>query len=92
MAEPVSGPVLRAISDPLRLTLMVALEARELTVAELAAALRVEEPAVERAVSVLHDAGLVRAGAAPGRLRATGGGWAEIARRLRTLDRESRDG
>jgi DNA-binding transcriptional ArsR family regulator len=92
MAEPVSGPVLRAISDPLRLTLMVALEARELTVAELAVALRVDEPAIERAVAVLHDAGLVRAGAAPGRLRATGGGWAEIARRLRALDRESRDG
>jgi DNA-binding transcriptional ArsR family regulator len=92
MAEPVSGPVLAAIADPLRLMILVALEARQQTVAELAAAMGTPEPEVERAIAVLYDAGLVRGGDGPGRLRATGRGWLEIARRLRTLDRESRDG
>jgi DNA-binding transcriptional ArsR family regulator len=92
MAEPVSGPVLAAIADPLRLTVLIALETRQQTVAELAVALEAPEPAVERAIAVLYDAGLVRRGDGPGRLRATGRGWLEIARRLRTLDRESRDG
>jgi DNA-binding transcriptional ArsR family regulator len=90
MAEPVSGPVLAAISHPLRLAILVVLEAREQSVPELARTLAVREPELEQAVAVLHDAGLVRAGGEPGRLRVAGRGWAEIARGLRALDRDSR--
>jgi DNA-binding transcriptional ArsR family regulator len=90
MAEPVSGPVLAAIGHPLRLALLVALEAREQTPAELAAATGAGEPEVERALAVLSDAGLVRGGGRAGRLRTTGRGWAEVERRLGALDRASR--
>ncbi|HWI72905.1 MAG TPA: hypothetical protein VNT55_13205 [Baekduia sp.] len=92
MAEPVSGPVLAAIAHPLRLALLVVLEAGEQPVVGLAAATGAGEAEVERAVAVLYDAGLVRGGTAPGRLRTTGRGWAEIARRLGELDRASRGG
>jgi DNA-binding transcriptional ArsR family regulator len=90
MAEPVSGPVLAAIAHPLRLALLVTLEAGERSVGELAAAAGVGEAEVERAIAVLYDAGLVRRGARAGRLRTTGRGWAEIAQRLEALDRASR--
>jgi DNA-binding transcriptional ArsR family regulator len=90
MAEPVSAPVLAAIANPLRLALLVALERREGTPAELAAATGATEPAVEQALSVLHDVGLVANGARRGTLRTTGRGWAEVAARLARLDESSR--
>jgi DNA-binding transcriptional ArsR family regulator len=90
MAEPISADVLAAIAHPLRLAILVALEARELTVAELAIAVRATEPEVEQAVAVLHDAGLVRDAAARGRLRAASPGWVAIAQQLRRLADDSR--
>jgi DNA-binding transcriptional ArsR family regulator len=92
MAEPVSGPLLAAIAHPLRLALLVVLETGERGVGELAAATGAGEAEVERAIAVLYDAGLVRGGTSAGRLRTTGRGWAEIARRLAELDRASRGG
>jgi DNA-binding transcriptional ArsR family regulator len=91
MAEPVSAPVLAAIAHPLRLALLVALDRREGTPAELAAATGVTEPAVEQALAVLSDAGLVTRGRrGAGRLTTTGRGWTEVARRLAALDQASR--
>lgn len=91
MAEPVPASVLAAIAQPLRLALLVALERRPASPSELAAATRASEPAVEQALAVLHDAGLVAT--APGderRFRATGRGWADVAGALIVLDRASR--
>lgn len=90
MDEPVAAPVLAAIANPLRLALLVALEQREGTPAELAAATGATEPAVEQALAVLHEAGLVADGVRHGALRATGSGWAEVAARLASLDEASR--
>jgi hypothetical protein len=89
MAEPVPGPVLGALANPLRLALLVALEQREGTPAELAAATGATEPAVEQALAVLHDAGLVTGGTRRGALRTTGRGWAEVAARLTALGQAS---
>jgi DNA-binding transcriptional ArsR family regulator len=90
MAESVPGPVLGALAHPLRLALLVALEQREGTPAELAAATRATEPAVEQALAVLHDAGLVTSGTRRGALRTTGQGWAEVAARLTALGEAGR--
>ncbi|HET6510165.1 MAG TPA: ArsR family transcriptional regulator [Baekduia sp.] len=92
MAEPVPARVLAAIAHPLRLALLVALEAREGTPAELAAATGVTEPEVEQALAVLHDVGLVAAGTRRGALATTGRGWAEVAVRLARLDDAGRQG
>ena len=88
MAEPVSAPVLAAIAHPLRLALLVILERREATPAELAAATDVPEPLVEQALGTLSEAGLVDQG--PRGMRTTGRGWTEVARRLSALDQASR--
>jgi hypothetical protein len=56
----------------------------------LAAATGATEPAVEQALAVLHEAGLVADGVRHGALRATGSGWAEVAARLASLDEASR--
>jgi DNA-binding transcriptional ArsR family regulator len=90
MAEPVPGPVLGALANPLRLSLLVALEQREGTPAELAAATGATEPAVEQALAVLYDAGLVTRGTRRGALRTTGRGWADVAVRLNALGDASR--
>jgi DNA-binding transcriptional ArsR family regulator len=84
MAAPVPADVLRAIAHPLRLALLVALEEREQAPADLATALGATEPAIAEQLAVLHDAGLVTAGSAPG-LHRTVPGWAEIAKRLGAL-------
>jgi hypothetical protein len=88
MAEPVPAPVLAAIAQPLHLALLVALERRPSTAPELAVATRVAEPAVEQALAVLHDAGLVTT--AGGRFRTTGRGWGDVAGALIALNRASR--
>lgn len=91
MAEPVSAAVLAAIAQPLRLALLVALERRPSTAAELAAATQTSEPAVEQSLAVLYDAGLVTlARGADRRFRTTGRGWADVAGALILLDRASR--
>ena len=51
MAEPVPAAVLAAIAEPLRLALLVALERRRSTAAELAAGPGRDEPVVEQALS-----------------------------------------
>jgi DNA-binding transcriptional ArsR family regulator len=84
MAAPVPADVLRAIAHPLRLALLVALEDHEQAPAELAVALETTEPAVSQHLAVLHDAGLVTEGSAPG-LHRTVAGWNEIAARLERL-------
>jgi regulatory ArsR family protein len=88
MAEPVPAPVLAAIAQPLHLALLVALEGRPSSPAELAVATRVAEPSVEQALAVLHDAGLVTT--TGNVFRATGRGWADVAGALRALERASR--
>jgi len=84
MAEPVPADVLQAISHPLRLALLVALERREQSADDLAAALDVGPPALTHHLALLRRAGLVHDGARPGDLRAAAG-WAEIAEALRRL-------
>lgn len=87
MAEPVSADVLRALSHPLRLALLVALEEHgPQTAAELAAALGMGEGEVHQHLAPLHDAGLIIDGEPDARLRAVGDGWASIARQLRALE------
>jgi len=91
MAEPISAAVYAAISDPLRLALLVALERRPSTPSELAAVTSAREPLVERALGVLYDAGLVTTHrGADRRFRTTGRGWADVAGALILLDRASR--
>jgi DNA-binding transcriptional ArsR family regulator len=90
MAEPVSAAVFAAISDPFRLALLVALERRPSTPAELAAVTSAREPLVERALGVLYDAGLVTTSSADRRFRTTGRGWSDVAGALILLDRASR--
>jgi DNA-binding transcriptional ArsR family regulator len=84
MAAPVPADVLRAIAHPLRLALLVALEDHEQAAAELATAVDATEPSVSHHLGILHDAGLVTDGSAPG-LHRTVPGWAEIATRLGAL-------
>lgn len=84
MPEPVPADVLQAISHPLRLALLVALERREQSAADLATTLDVRPPAITHHLALLRRAGLVHDGAHPGTLRAAAG-WAEIAERLRRL-------
>ncbi|HWI73354.1 MAG TPA: ArsR family transcriptional regulator [Baekduia sp.] len=85
MDEPVSADVLRALSHPLRLAALVALEAREQTTAELAAHLGVPEPELMHHLVILRGAGLVEDAATRDRMRAAGHGWATIAAHLRRL-------
>lgn len=92
MAEPVPGSVLSAIAHPLHLAVLVALEQREGTPAELAAATGATEPAVEQALAALHTAGLVTSGSRRGALRTTGRGWAEVVARLTRLGEARRTG
>lgn len=92
MAEPPSGPVLAAIADALRLALLVALERRPSTPAQLAAQTQATEPAVEQALAALHDVGLVTTKTVDGArvFRTTGRGWADVAGALILLERASR--
>jgi DNA-binding transcriptional ArsR family regulator len=87
MAEPVSAQLLHAVAHPLRLALLVELEQHgERSPAELAGALGVDGATVEPHLATLHAAGLITADAVPGRVAATGGGWIEVAARLRSLE------
>lgn len=85
MPEPLSAEVLRALGDPLRLAALVALEERERSPAELAAALGVAPEALGEHLAELAAGGLVVVGSGGGRLRAASRGWAEIAAQLRRL-------
>ncbi len=92
MAERVPDAVLSAIAHPLRLAVLVALEQREGTPAELAAATGTTEPAIEQALAELHAAGLVASGSRRGALRTTGSGWAEVVACLSRLGAARRGG
>jgi DNA-binding transcriptional ArsR family regulator len=83
MSEPVSAAVLQALSHPLRLAVLVALEARPQTTTELAATLDVSPAALIHHVRVLRELGVVAV--ADGRLRPTSRGWSEIAAQLEAL-------
>jgi DNA-binding transcriptional ArsR family regulator len=85
MAEPASAEVLHALSHPLRLAVLVVLEQGELDAERLAQRVGVRTEELASHLAMLRDAGLVRDGAAPGQLRTSTGGWAEIDRQLRRL-------
>ena len=84
MGEPVSAEVLKALAHPWRLAILVALEAREQSSAELAATLSATEPELASHVATLRTVRLVDE-TAQGRLRTTTGGWAAIAAHLGRL-------
>jgi DNA-binding transcriptional ArsR family regulator len=84
VSEPVPADVLRAITHPLRLGLLVALEDHEQAPSELAAALNATEPSIAYHLAILHDAGLVTTATEPGHWR-TMDGWAEISAQLQRL-------
>jgi DNA-binding transcriptional ArsR family regulator len=84
VGEPVSAEVLKALAHPSRLAILVALEAREQSAAELAATLSATEPELASHVATLRTVRLVDE-TAHGRLRTTTGGWAAIAAHLRGL-------
>jgi DNA-binding transcriptional ArsR family regulator len=89
MAEPVSADVLRALSHPLRLALLVALEQGELSVPELAEHVGLRTGEVVPHLACLRAAGLVLDGAHPGLLRTSTDGWAAVDRQLRRLAAEA---
>jgi DNA-binding transcriptional ArsR family regulator len=85
--EPASAAVLQALSHPLRLAALVALEARPQTTTELARTLDVSPAALVHHLRDLRDAGLLAN--AGDRLRPTSRGWTEIADHLRRLYEDS---
>jgi predicted transcriptional regulator len=85
MAEPVSADVLRAVSDPVRLAMLVALETDALTVPQLAERVGVAGPEVAAQLETLRATGLVVDGGDAGAVRAAAQGWAEILEHLRRL-------
>ena len=85
MAEPLSAAILRALSHPARLALLVALEGGELTPHELAEALGLSTSEVAEHLRALQSVGLVVDGETAGRVRTRTDGWAEIDRELRRL-------
>ena len=85
MAGPISAEVLRALSHPLRLAILVVLEQGELEPADLAGRVGASGAELGRHLAALQAAGLVREGELPGRLRTSTGGWAAVDRQLRAL-------
>jgi DNA-binding transcriptional ArsR family regulator len=85
MAEPVSADVLRALSHPLRLALLVVLEQGDLGPPELAERVGLKTEDVVPHLAALRAAGLVRDGGQPGQLRTSTDGWAAIDSQLRRL-------
>jgi DNA-binding transcriptional ArsR family regulator len=83
MSEPVSAAVLQALSHPLRLAALVALEARPQTTTELAATLDVSPAALVDHIRVLCELGVLTD--TGGRLRPVSRGWSEIADQLKAL-------
>jgi DNA-binding transcriptional ArsR family regulator len=87
--DPLSTEVLHALSDPVRIAALVALEAREHTHAELAAALGIGEPELRAHLHLLDMAGLTTTSATTHRVSARSSGWAAVARRLQRLQDDS---
>jgi predicted transcriptional regulator len=85
MAEPVSAAVLQAVAHPLRLALLVALDAADRTPAELAATLATPPATLAPHLARLRETGLITDAATPNHLTVTTRGWTEIATRLGTL-------
>ncbi len=85
MSEPVPADVLRAVANPLRLALLVALEDHEQAPSELAVALNAAEPTIAHHLAILHDAGLVAATTEDPRRWRTAEGWAAISAALARL-------
>jgi DNA-binding transcriptional ArsR family regulator len=91
VGEPLSPEVLQALAHPRRLAILLALEARQQTPAELAATLSATEPELASDVATLRTVRLVDA-TAQGRLHTTTTGWAEIAAHLRVLQDSAKRG
>jgi DNA-binding transcriptional ArsR family regulator len=87
MDERVSVEVLSAIAHPLRLGSLVALEEGQRTAEELAMVLHVPAPELVEHLAELAAAGLIGDGEGEGRLRPLARGWADVAARLRRLQR-----
>jgi len=90
--ERLSTDVLHALAHPVRLSALLALEERERTPAQLAAALGVREPVLMSHLHLLDAAGLIATVPDSGRLRVRSTGWAAVAQRLQELqDAAARD-
>jgi DNA-binding transcriptional ArsR family regulator len=85
MAEPVSANLLRALSHPVRLAMLIELERGELTARELAERVGVPPADGDAHLDALRAAGLVLKGERPGHVRTSADGWAAIDRELRRL-------
>ncbi|HEY6759567.1 MAG TPA: winged helix-turn-helix domain-containing protein [Baekduia sp.] len=86
MAERVDAAVLEALSHPVRLALLVALErGGEQTAAELAAGLDASEGEVQQQIAALHERGFVVDGTTPRHVRVSAPGWDLVATHLSRL-------
>jgi DNA-binding transcriptional ArsR family regulator len=90
VGEPVSAEVLKALAHPSRLAILVALEAREQSAAELAATLSTTEPELASHLATLRTVHLVEE-TTHGLLRTTTDGWAEVTAHLRYLQDGAQD-
>jgi DNA-binding transcriptional ArsR family regulator len=89
MTQPISPTVLRALSHPLRLAMLVVLEQGELTSPQLAERVGASETEIRPHVEALQHAELILDGEEPGGLRAQTVGWAAIDRQLHLLAAET---
>jgi DNA-binding MarR family transcriptional regulator len=88
MGEPIDEAVLAALSQPIRIALLVSLERDgEQTPEELAERLGIGEGDVHQHVTPLHELGLVADGDDPHHLKVDTEGWTRIAAQLRRLQR-----
>jgi len=83
--ERLSTDVLHALAHPVRLSALLALEERERTPAQLAAALGIREPVLMSHLHLLDAAGLIATVPETGLLRARSTGWADVARGLQQM-------
>jgi predicted transcriptional regulator len=91
MDEQISAEMLRAVAHPVRLAALVALEQRERTGGELAAALGLPAEMLSEHLAELAAAGLIVGGTGDhGALRPAARGWSELADRLGRLQHATR--
>jgi DNA-binding transcriptional ArsR family regulator len=89
MTQPISAAVLRALSHPIRLAMLVVLEQGELTAPQLAERIGTSEKEMRRQLEALQSADLIVDGEGPDGLRAETVGWAAIDRQLHLLAAEA---
>jgi DNA-binding transcriptional ArsR family regulator len=89
MTQPISPIVLRALSHPIRLAMLVVLEQGEMTAPQLAERIGTSEEEMRPHLEALKSAGLILDGEEPDGLRAETVGWAAIDRQLHLLAAEA---